>query len=111
MRSAPRVFSVSAATIAVAFSLAVALLLLADLVYVVIEFAASAAPERSSEVVREVLSSETRREVVLSLVTATITTGIALAVAIPGLRAEPLPTSRARSSSTPWWMRRSCCRP
>lgn len=67
---------------AVAFAVGVALLLLADVVYIV-EFSLRAAPERVEEVRGEMLSPGTRQELVLSLVTSTITTLIALAVAVP----------------------------
>jgi molybdate transport system permease protein len=82
MRKARQVFKGFAITVAVGFSGAVAILFLADLAYVV-DFAFRAAPERVAEVGREILSSETLGELVLSLVTATITTLLALLVAIP----------------------------
>ena len=73
-------------TVAIAFALAfaglVGLLLLADIGYLV-EFAFRAAPERSSEVWQEILSAETRQELLLSLATATITTLLALLIAVP----------------------------
>jgi molybdate transport system permease protein len=78
-RSAFRRVAVAAA---VAFAAAVALLLLADLGYIV-EFGLRAAPERSAEVSREILSKATRAELLLSLGTATLTTLLALAVGIP----------------------------
>lgn len=69
-------------TSAVVFAGLVGLLLLADVGYIV-EFWFRAAPERVTEVSREILSSETTRELLLSLVTATITTCIALVLAVP----------------------------
>jgi molybdate transport system permease protein len=82
MRKARQVFKGFTIAVAVGFSAAVALLLIADLAYVV-DFAFRAAPERVSEVGREIVSSETLGELLLSLATATITTLLALLVAIP----------------------------
>jgi len=82
MRKARQVFKGFAITVAVGFSGAVALLFLADLAYVV-DFAFRAAPERVAEVGREIVSAETLGELLLSLATATITTLLALLVAIP----------------------------
>jgi molybdate transport system permease protein len=67
---------------AVAFAVSVALLLLADVVYIV-QFVLRAAPERVQEVSEEILSASTRSELWLSLSTSTFTTLIALLVAVP----------------------------
>jgi molybdate transport system permease protein len=72
--------------ISVAFALTfaglVALLLLADIGYI-IEFALRAAPERVQEVWRDILAPGTRQELALSLATATFTTLLALLIALP----------------------------
>ena len=75
-------FRWGASAFAVGFAAAVALLLAADVAYLV-EFAWRAAPERSAEIWRELASPETRAELWLSLGTATLTTVLALAVAVP----------------------------
>ena len=67
---------------AVVFAAGVALLLAADVGYL-IEFWLRAAPERAAEVGREVFSAGTWQELRLSLGTATLTTLLALLVAVP----------------------------
>ena len=67
---------------AAAFAAGVALLLLADIVYLV-EFVLRSAPDRVREVRSDILSPSTRQELLLSLGTATITTLLALIVAVP----------------------------
>lgn len=67
---------------AVVFAVAVALLLLADIAYLV-EFALRSAPAQVRQVRQEILSAETRQDLLLSLATATITTLLALLVAVP----------------------------
>ncbi len=67
---------------AAAFAAGVALLLLADVVYLA-EFVMRSAPEQVRDVRLDILSPETRQELLLSLGTATLTTLLALLVAIP----------------------------
>ena len=71
-----------AVTAAVGFALAVALLFIADIGYVV-EFAINAPVERTTAVGNEFFNAGTGRELLLSIVTATITTLIALIIGIP----------------------------
>jgi molybdate transport system permease protein len=66
----------------VAFALAVALLLLLDLAFIV-EFWGRASPERLAKFQDEVFSAETLRELFLSLASATVTTALALLLAVP----------------------------
>jgi ABC-type sulfate transport system permease component len=68
--------------VAVAFATAVAALLLADLVYIV-EFALHGAEDQVKDVALEIFSKATRQEILLSLGTATLTTFLALLVAVP----------------------------
>jgi molybdate transport system permease protein len=77
-----QVFRGIALACALAFAGAVALLLLADIGYIV-EFALRAAPGRVSDVRREVFSVELGQELMLSLGTATLTTLMALLIALP----------------------------
>ncbi|MDI6774844.1 MAG: hypothetical protein QME60_05550 [Verrucomicrobiota bacterium] len=65
-----------------AFAGGVALLLLADVGYIA-EFALRADPARVHEVREDIFSPGTRQELFLSLATATITTFLALLVAVP----------------------------
>ncbi len=76
------VFRAVATGAALAFALSVGFLLLADVMYVG-EFALRAPADRVADVRREIFSRATGQEVVLSLTTATITTLIALLIAIP----------------------------
>jgi molybdate transport system permease protein len=71
-----------ASAFAVAFAAAVAILLLADIAYL-LEFSLRAAPDRVAEIRQEVFSEETRAELWLSLGTSTFTTLLALLVAVP----------------------------
>jgi molybdate transport system permease protein len=77
-----QVFRGIAVACALAFAGAVALLLLADVGYIV-EFLLRASPDRVNEVRQEVFSPVLGQELLLSLATATITTLMALLVALP----------------------------
>jgi molybdate transport system permease protein len=81
-RKPRQVFRGIAVAFALAFAGAVALLLLADIGYIA-EFVARAEPERVQAVWADILSPATRQELMLSLGTATLTTLLALLVAIP----------------------------
>ncbi|MCX7590424.1 MAG: ABC transporter permease subunit [Kiritimatiellae bacterium] len=78
-----RTFRTVTTAFAVGFAVSVALLLAFDVGYLV-EFSLRASPERAGQVARAVFSPETRQELLLSLVTATLTTVLAILIAIPG---------------------------
>lgn len=67
---------------AMAFAGGVALLLIADVGYIV-EFVFHAAPDRIKEVSEDIFSKATRGELLLSLGTATLTTVLGLFIAVP----------------------------
>lgn len=77
-----RLFKSVSLLAAVGFASMVALLLLADVGYL-LEFFMRADSARIQQVTQEVLSSETRRQLWMSLWTATLTTVLALLVGIP----------------------------
>ena len=82
LRPGRQTFRGLATAAAAAFALAVGLLLVVDLVFIV-EFWLRASPESVGKFQAEVFSAETRRELVLSLASATLTTALALLVATP----------------------------